>query len=84
MDSHLASCPSFVFRMGRCALVIELGSSTALGHLVMLAGLQANGSPSRPSARQVFGRELRSAKADASSIARLSLWFLMAVVENLG
>src|SRR5438128_660164 len=27
MDSHLASCPSFLFGMGRCALVIELGSS---------------------------------------------------------
>src|SRR6266478_1088696 len=27
MDSHLAFCPSFFFGMGRCALVIELGSS---------------------------------------------------------
>src|SRR6266699_3377580 len=27
MDSHLASCPSFLFGLGRCALVIELGSS---------------------------------------------------------
>ena len=34
MDSHLAPCPSFLFGMGRCALVIELGSSTASEHLV--------------------------------------------------
>src|SRR5258708_34436673 len=34
MDSHLASCPSFLFGMGRCALVIELSSSTAKEQLV--------------------------------------------------
>ncbi len=34
MDSHLASCPSFLFGMGRCALVIELGSSNARERLV--------------------------------------------------
>ena len=34
MDSHLAPCPSFLFGMGRCASVIELGSSTALEYLV--------------------------------------------------
>ena len=34
MDSHLAPCPSFLFGMGRWASVIELGSSTALEHLV--------------------------------------------------
>ena len=33
LTTHLASCPSS-FRMGRCASVIELGSSTALEHLV--------------------------------------------------
>ena len=49
MDSHLASCPSSI-RMGRCASIIELGSSTATEHLVKTrrCGFDSRPETSRP------------------------------------
>ena len=49
MDSHLASCPSS-FRMGRCASVIELSSSTASEHLVKTSrcGFDSRPETSKP------------------------------------